>query len=151
MHTIPALAGSQDSFELRIQRAEWSTITLGTVMPALAGAHDALVRVNTSQPSSLPPHPLIVSIVQMQKPTMAQPGRGAPGLCAPKARTRGCNMNHCAAESPGTSQGVIAVTVSRQTVAGMCTHPCSCHPSCQLIRQLWSLGLDATSSVAPLS
>ena len=151
MHTIPALAGSKGSFELRIQRAEWSTITPGTARPALAGAHDALVRVNTSQPSSLPP-PLIMSIVQMQKPTMAQPARGIPpGLCAPNALTHGCNMNHRAAESPGTSQGVIAVMVGRQTIAGMCTHPCSCHPSCQLIRQLWSLGLDAMSSVAPLS
>lgn len=82
-----------------------------TVAPALVGAHDALVRVNSSQSFSVPPLLIHCANVETAK---AQLGRGTPGLRAPKACTHGCDVNHSATESPGTGQGVVTLMVSRQ-------------------------------------
>lgn len=92
--------------------------------------------------SSFPRHVLCANVE-----AEAQPGRAAPGLRASKTYTQSCNMSHCAAQPPGTRLGLTVVMVSRQSVAGMCTGPCSCRPSQQLFWQLRSLGLDATLSL----
>lgn len=82
-----------------------------TVAPALVGAHDALVRVNSSQSSSVPP--LLIPLCKYGNSRGSATQRDTRSA-APKACTRGCDVNHCAAESPGTGQGVVTLMVSRQ-------------------------------------